>query len=743
MLQSILNQLDHVLLQSNLDGKNDEQYLEFLGMTDKALSGKGLESMKGPSPSKIKPGKFIYYNKKLALCLSKCNPVNECSVLIVTIQTHKIDATELKKTDINISVTPKKLLDIIEIVNESSTMDVSGKAEASAAVSEQAVASAAVSKKAAASAGVSKKAAASAGVSKKAAASAGVSKKAAASAGVSKKAAALVAVSEQAAASVAVSEQAAASVAVSEQAAASAAKFSNKDVVKYGDKLLTVKQILDGGTKLKCNEYIANIESVTIDIGTCVLLEHGSESCLSDRIKDTPVPSKVMFKTSTSEDTGDLATRHGRIEFVDDGFFDGAVLKEFQKCNCTFLKMMQHEIIFGVDFTSIKRYFCNDPYKQTKTTEWKIYCGSISNLSPEKTFRCLDDKYTTSRSNEFVINNDKILEKRNSHLFINIYIILYHWVRHDADKPIDTDRLLWDMDQVYVSNYCYSLYLSDEKHGSRLREHDFTITQCLMFWAEGVINKIRYYAKYYIEDVKQKIKKDIKDAIKPIIDDLNTMITSDESEKTFSNPIFAAFGDVETQSVIPGESNYNDYKTRAINIIRKAVELAFPFYKHDNEKLFFDSETFIDNISDYYLKRIHISPTYTLTYNTLEKCALSALVGGTFPEGSTQYTVIRQHKRRISVPYELIPDEIILIYNKTSVHVAYFHWTRYIHKIDTLRYEMNTRIRNRLTCYDLYDVDKYNIYFPVIYYNNTPGNHSINDPSTREIFNVYTIRDDE
>ena len=113
MLQSMLNQIDHVMIGASESG--DEKFLQYLGMTQKQLSGKGLTVQRVNGFVSVCPGKFMYYKeevdglaepvpRRLVLCLSKLNPANECFVLMMKRTVHSVLSSELKRTTVVLDV---------------------------------------------------------------------------------------------------------------------------------------------------------------------------------------------------------------------------------------------------------------------------------------------------------------------------------------------------------------------------------------------------------------------------------------------------------------------------------------------------------------------------------------------------------------------------------------------------------------------------------------------------------------
>jgi len=77
-----------------------------LGMTWKQLSDRRLETSK--TPYSVRPGQFLYYRDthddpmRLSQCVSGCNNDGEFAVLTVKRINHKLDSSELQKTNITI-----------------------------------------------------------------------------------------------------------------------------------------------------------------------------------------------------------------------------------------------------------------------------------------------------------------------------------------------------------------------------------------------------------------------------------------------------------------------------------------------------------------------------------------------------------------------------------------------------------------------------------------------------------------
>ena len=545
-------------------------------------------------------------------------------------------------------------------------------------------------------------------------------------------------------------------------------EINNNDVVSWNEKLLVVKEKIHKRVPnwSKCTEYIAQIQPITIDSNTCVLLQAGNASCLLDDMKEISPPSK----------------------FVDNGFFDESIEIIFKVSYCTFLAMIQHEIVFGDTPISIKHYFCNNPYKQNTKINWKVYCGRIlkpigfddDNDEPhfiqKKTVKWVNDQYVNSRSEEtdsaeFIFNGFYRHRGNHSRIFINIFIIIHHWARHDASKSDEADKFLWRLDLVYNPYDNYYRPSLNSAQETLLKTYDFTITQCLRLWVDSIISEVQYKVMdiYQREDKGQfyeRIKKDMILTIQELNDmipldstatnSLDIVPAGDDSDRgRFPDPIQAALDSRD-------DANYTTYKTWVIAIIRNAVKEAFPLFIDDNENLFFDPEKFADFIDEHYFENIrslvkvrNITPPWAGPLNSLQAICIKTLAGGWASNDSEFYDIATQLREQVVCPSALLPNDIILIFDEEGVTVAYFIRVVWKGKSEVLDNELNERGRNISFHRDAFTFgkfEKYDICIPVIRYrlmSRLPiesdrssiesDRSSIKDIEVREIFNVYTI----
>jgi hypothetical protein len=489
---------------------------------------------------------------------------------------------------------------------------------------------------------------------------------------------------------------------------------------------------MDEAKTAKCTEYIPEVKTIRVNEGSCKMLTIGNIGALG-RAAISP-PSR----------------------FIDDGLFDNTAtdsesltVNAYDACYCTFLAMYQREVSTGDSQLSIKRYFCNNPLAQTKL-KWKVYCGRVDDdpTNPTHTFiekprvRWIDDKYVSSRLTAHAKTWEDIktpyteglirYRGEHTHIFINIFIILQHWTRHDAEKGPVADELLWRQDQTYSP---YDIFYRPSFHNAQatnLRTYDFTITQVLRNWILGVFT---YAHHETLGEANREIKLHSMQTVASLLimqgfDELNTLL---HDKTDFPTPIVAG---TDTDK----SPKYDGYKLRAITIMKKAVTAAFPLFTLETTR---DDEIFVTaTLTDHIITQYLTDEIKTLP--PLMALAATSLVGTYHPSDSEAYSAINNLKKwPIISPYKQKKDDIVLIYDTEGVSIAYFDSVVWCDRLSMLSFELRHFEDNNMRLMpDIerqYRENQFQFYAPAMKYTTTRGSHSEPTVYVRDIFNVYVV----
>lgn len=495
-----------------------------------------------------------------------------------------------------------------------------------------------------------------------------------------------------------------------------------------------------------CVEFKPEVQSIRVSIRTCKLLSIGNTEALGMTVMDPP------------------------SRLVDDGIYEDPKAEVANTCYCTFMATFQREISTGDCQLSIKRYFCNDPNNQEKQ-RWTVYCGRIDinpvdiaqkhSFKPKTKIEWTDDRYAAERNTDTLIEYSELKRSdgKHSHVFINIFVILQHWARHDAEKGESADELLWFPDKTYspYDSFCQPPFPS--AYDTNLRTYDFTITQCLRNWVYGIFQ----FADVNTVDtddecVKQTAIEELTcELLAADVTELNTILQNSDD---FPSPIVAGT-DMEMKS------KFGEYTQRAGLIIKNAFMQAFaslqenPFDINDMGTL--NATAFASLIT-----KLHLALP-RLTFPSLKKSAAKALVGGFFDKESDEYiTLSGLEKHSIISPRTLRAGDLLLIYNSDGVSVAYFHSVEWMSRGKSIGLElmhfnaevrkefrklnsteketlklkggksndyMNTVLRRHLEYMD----HEFQYFIPIVRYTSKPEGSLEEEWYVRDIFNVYTV----
>ena len=433
---------------------------------------------------------------------------------------------------------------------------------------------------------------------------------------------------------------------------------------------------------LRFTEYLTEVQTIRIHQDTCKFLKAGNSGSLANGYPVMPPP----------------------MRFVDDGLYEVKELEVFEACKCTFLAMYQREVSTGDTQLSIKRYFNNTPSVGGKI-QWKVYAGRIDGVgfTEKGAVGWVEDRYQPSRLTIQPREYQGLQKHKgnHTHIFINIFIVLHHWARHDAKKGPDADTLLWKSDQTYSPYDSFYKKTFETADQTLLRTYDFTITQCLRNWVYGILDALKKNRAEddderalrnpkSLEDRETYIRLMLRQTLTDGVKELNTMLTGEEGRRwgpdlehvpeTFTTPIMAANDEPLTADT------QTDLKRRAAIIIQHAFAAAFPssvsftdFY--DDGRV--DVDRFVQHVMDLYTK-----PKIRKLSN-LQIIALSSLAGTYFANDSDAYSILDTlQKNPILFPSELKRGDLLLIYDSEGVSIAYFHAFRWIDKKDSLLVEL-------------------------------------------------------
>jgi hypothetical protein len=445
---------------------------------------------------------------------------------------------------------------------------------------------------------------------------------------------------------------------------------------EYPKRLLVFKKYDE--PHLRFTEYTTEVQTIKIHQDTCHFLKTGNRG------------SRARAEMSPP------------IRFVDDGMYDESEKQAYQACLCTFLAMYQREVSTGDTQLSIKRYFNNAPDAAMKRMKWKVYAGRIDGdrFTEKETVRWIEDRYQPSRLTIQPKISGGLQQYKGNHtcIFINIFIILHHWARHDAKKGNGADTLLWKSDQTYSPYDSFYKKTFDTADQTLLRTYDFTITQCLRNWVYGILDVLKkkrgeddddggLMNPESSEDRKTYLRLMLRQTLTAGIKELNIMLTGEQDRtrfpgleyvpETFATPIMAA----NDETLRTNEQA--DLTTRAGIIIQQAFAAAFPSFTAVSIAGVVDIDVFVQHIMDLYTR-----PQIRQLLN-LQQIATSSLAGNYYTNDSDTYDVLETlRKHPILFPTELKKGDVLLIYDSEGVSIAYFHAFRWIGKKDSLLMEL-------------------------------------------------------
>ena len=498
----------------------------------------------------------------------------------------------------------------------------------------------------------------------------------------------------------------------------------------------------------KCIEYTPERKIATINTKTCKFTLQGNTAALTEVAVDPP------------------------SRFTDDGLCETE--KEFTTCFCTFLAMYQREVSTGDSQLSIKRYFCNEPYNQDPL-KWKVYGGRVDETDFEserfvekKTVRWIDDKYVGERLNsqaktwtdaEPIISGGLIRYRgEHCHIFINLFIVLQHWARHDAVKGPKADELLWKLDQTYSPYDRFYRQSFPNAHETNLRTYDFTITQCLRNWIYGLY----MYADYSSADTDNvDIKQQEMDAIIfPMIDlhvaELNTLLVGSTE---FPTPISAG------TDMSEADPDHVSYTQRAREIMQNALKAAFPGIEKNPHVIQDDGTLHRQGFKEYILHNCSRPTTHKIP--PLSTLATAKLNGKYIPTEEPAYEIISNMKQLpIISPLRMKRNDLMLIYDPDGVSIAYFDAVVWIDRSQSLgielgAYNAKTReeeetmsriaerdrdavyfinhLRRQAATRNIYRRKKFQFWIPLVTYSMTRMDRPDPQFYVRDLFNVFTV----
>jgi len=513
-------------------------------------------------------------------------------------------------------------------------------------------------------------------------------------------------------------------------------------VSKSDSSRIVVFQKMDKeGDKAKCTEYTSEIKIIHVNEESCKLLTIGDASALG---AERMPPPPWFIDDGLYDDVTDSSMQ------ADGDLRTASCVGAFNACLCTFMAMYQREVSTGDSQLSIKRYFCNHPYVQKKM-QWKVYCGRIDEGSSNEDHvfiekprvRWINDRYVPSRLTAEAktlvdtehMSSGGLLRFRgeHTHIFINIFIILQHWARHDAEKGPAADELLWRPDKIYSPYDRFYKPSFQNAHATELRTYDFTITQVLRNWVLGLFMHADHETTKTNDEGqrRQDMKTMLILFLKQGFGELNNLLKEDTG---FPTPIFAGIDMNKSQE-------YEDYKSRAIVIMKNAVATAFPLFEPGNltpAGEIIQTELLVAHIIDQSFKeRVQIIPSLMTLATTL-------LTGMYYPYASDAYSAIQNiEKSHIVLPYMLRKGDLLLIYDTEGVALAYFHSLIWLDRISMLRNELIHFEENSLHLLPAierkYREKQFQFYAPAIQYTTEREGRPEPTVYVRDMFNVYVV----
>lgn len=319
-------------------------------------------------------------------------------------------------------------------------------------------------------------------------------------------------------------------------------------VFTHNTRVFVCEKDWNEGKSITLTEYTPRIENIRLTDDTCKFIARGDKGSLVIPEKDPPT------------------------RFIDDGSADNA--RKFEESPCTFLAMLQREMAHGNTMISIKHYYCNDPDKYEETIPWKVFCGrtDVHTLESDKA-NVIDDRYPRVPG-PFTGSLGRFKSRGHTHVFINAFIILHHWARHDAGKGEKADECLWSADTSFSPYDRYYKLSFEQAEETNLCANDFTLSQCLRAWFYAIGHMTEASMKRGRgEYVTGSISIDwMKRILERDIGELNQLLTcaTTPDGAAFPDPIYAAT-DYE-----PGSAPHSQLLGRARVIFRKAFLNAFP-----------------------------------------------------------------------------------------------------------------------------------------------------------------------
>jgi len=448
-------------------------------------------------------------------------------------------------------------------------------------------------------------------------------------------------------------------------------------------RLLVLKKQDPQKKNFKFTEYFTEVQTIRVHRDTCHFLTAGNTESLARGHYSMSPPTR----------------------FVDDGMYMDKELPAFNACKCTFLAMYQREVSTGDTQLSIKRYFNNAP-NITQRIDWKVYAGRIDGdrFTENVAILWIDDRYQSSRlSIDPKISGGLVKHEGNhAHIFINIFIVLHHWARHDAIKGVDADTLLWKSDQTYSPYDSFYKKSFDAADQTLLRTYDFTITQCLRNWVYGILDALQNNgaewddgtAGWGPDDDREDMTTHtpfneimMRQMLRDGVEELNTMLSGTGQQLhprsglfagLFATPITAAHDNTLSDEMLA------DYTARAGIIMQHAFTAAFPSFTHVGVDGVVNVEKFLSHIMT-----IYQTPQMRQLSN-LQLISAGALAGNYFTNDSDVYNILETFERHpILFPSDLKRGDLLFIYDSEGVRIAYFHAFRWIDKKDSLLLELD------------------------------------------------------
>jgi hypothetical protein len=276
-------------------------------------------------------------------------------------------------------------------------------------------------------------------------------------------------------------------------------------------------------------------------------------------------------------------------------------------CPCTFLAVLYKDIAYEFQLVSIKHFY-NNCVKHT--VDFQVFNGYVDGYSifrGKGPIEWMDDKRTSVAPNQIVKKDFHDIfqysSKKSNTVFVNAFIIVHHWARHDAMKGRHTDQLLWQTKHDFSP---HDKFYQDQKLPDTIKElksEDFTLTNCLKRWFYNlcemfygrISSKDLFYNSCDKKDVEDKIKRckkkrtgfddldfkeyfrkrfeitgEMESMLRESINELNSLLTGAGNESSFPDPVYAAVGRED------GTGIYEELIARARVIFKNSVLAAFP-----------------------------------------------------------------------------------------------------------------------------------------------------------------------